>query len=641
MWPSTREGQRPCSLHISLARGDALRLRQAIIPVAALVAILLGLAFRIASDLPGAHRAWMAGLIITGLPVVFRTFRGMLRGQFAADLVATLAIIAAVVLATPLPGLIVVLMQTGGEALERYAEGRASQAVRALEDAAPRLAHRISGGVEEEVKVASIVVGDLVMVRPGEIIPCDGIVTTGQSHLDTATLTGEPLPRVAEVGTALMSGMANLDGPLVFRVTAPASESQYARIVELVRHAQASKAPMQRLADRYAVWFTPFTLAVCAVTWALSGDAQRVLAVLVVATPCPLILAVPVAVIGGINRAARRQVIFRSGAALEELGGVTVAVFDKTGTLTLGRPEMTAIEPAPPFAHSDVLRLAGAVEATSGHRLARSVATAARLAGDELPIPIDVVEVSGRGIEGTVDGRRVLVGAASLLRERHPDLTAKINALEAQHADAMGGVRAYVSIDGELAGVIVYADALRPGIQDLLRDLRGAGIQRTVLLSGDSEANTNAVGTLLAFDEIRGNLLPEDKVTVVAELVAGGNRVVMLGDGTNDAPALSTATVGVALASGESGITAEAADVVILADDPRRLSEGIDVSRRTTHIARQSVMVGLGLSGIAMLFAAAGFIAPTAGALLQEGIDVAVILNALRAAGAGRASAQH
>jgi len=610
--------------------------REAWIPAATLLAILLGLVLQLRDHALLGHQAWMVGLYLTGLPVVFHTLRGMMRGKFAADLVAMLAIITAALLATPLPGLIVVLMQTGGEALERYAEGRASEAVRALEAAAPRLARRITPAGEEEVGVGAIDLGDKLVVRPGELVPCDGFVVSGRSHVDTAALTGEPMPRLAESGTAVMSGMANLEGPLVIRVTAAASESQYARIVELVRHAQQSKAPMQRLADRYAVWFTPLTLAVCGAAWLASGDTSRVLAVLVVATPCPLILAVPVAVIGGINRAARRQVIFRSGGALEELGRTTVAVFDKTGTLTLGRPEVSATWTRAPFTTPEVLRLAGAVEDTSGHLLARPVVSAARALHQELPEASDVVEAAGRGIEGTVEGRRVLVGAASLLRERHPGITSAIDTLEREHRDAGGAVRAFIAVDGALAGVITYADAVRPGIEGLMSDLRKGGMRRTVLLSGDSAANTDAIARQLGVDEARGDLLPEDKVRVVRDLVDAGSRVVMLGDGTNDAPALSTASVGVALASGGGGITAEAADVVILADDPRRLLEAIEFSRCTARIAKQSVLAGLGLSSLAMLAAAAGFIPPTAGALLQEGIDVAVILNALRAAGSGR-----
>lgn len=606
--------------------------RRGLVPALALAGILAGLALQLSGRPDAARLVWMAGLLVTGAPVAFRTLGGVLRGKFNADLVATLAIMTAALLVTPLPGLIVVLMQTGGEALERYAEGRASEAVRALEEAAPRLAHRIIPGGEEEVSATAVGVGDQLIVRPGELIPCDGVVVSGRSHVDTAALTGEPIPRLAESGAALMSGMANLESPLIIRATALAAQSQYARIVELVRHAQQSKAPMQRLADRYATWFTPLTLVVCGVAWGVSGDLQRVLAVLVVATPCPLILAVPVAVIGGINRAARRQVIFRSGVALEELGRTTVAVFDKTGTLTLGRPEVSAVWSHPPFTSDDVLRVAGAVENGSGHLLAGPVVSAARALGGTLPVATDVAEMAGRGIVGTVDGRRVLVGAASLLRERHPALVADLDALEHEHSDAGGAVRAFIAVDSALAGVITYADALRPGVEALLPALRAAGIQRTVLLSGDATANAEAIAGQLGFDEAHGDLLPEDKVGAVRALTANGTRVFMVGDGTNDAPALSTATVGIALASGGGGITAEAADVVILGDDPRRLIDAIEVSRWTSHVARQSVLAGLGLSSLAMLLAAAGYIPATAGALLQEGIDVAVILNALRAA---------
>jgi len=610
--------------------------REAWVPAFTLLAILCGLGLQFRGEVVLGHRLWMASLLLTGLPVIFRTLRGMWHGTFAADVVAMLAIGTAALLSTPLPGLIVVLMQTGGEALERYAGGRASEAVRALEERTPRLAHRLSGTGEEEVTVGSVRAGDELMVRPGELVPCDAVVVSGRSHLDTAALTGEPMPRLAEAGIAVMSGMVNLEGPLVLRVTAAAAASQYARIVELVRHAQQSKAPMQRLADRYAVWFTPLTLVVCGVAWLASGDVMRVLAVLVVATPCPLILAVPVAVIGGINRAARRQVIFRSGRALEELGRTTVAVLDKTGTLTLGRPEVSAIWTRQPFTIPEVLRLAGAVEDTSGHLLARPVVAAALALGPPaLAEATDVVEAAGRGIEGTVENRRVLVGAASLIRERHPGVAPELDDLEREHRDADGAVRAFVAVDGAVAGVITYADAVRPGIAAFMGDLRNTGIRRTVLLSGDSSANTEAISRRLGVDEAYGDLLPEDKVRVVGDLIAAGARVVMLGDGTNDAPALSTASVGVALASGGGGITAEAADVVILADEPRRLVEAIHLSRWTVHIARQSVLAGLGLSLVAMMFAAAGLIPPTAGALLQEAIDVAVILNALRAAGSG------
>jgi heavy metal translocating P-type ATPase len=570
---------------------------------------------------------WLVGLALTGLPVVIGTVRGALARRFAADLVATLAIVAAFLLDHPLPGLIVVLMQTGGEALEAYARGRASDAVRALEAAAPTLAHREEQGGVVDLPADAVRAGDRILVRPGELVPCDGVVVEGRSHADLAQLTGEPVPILADVGVMLLSGSRNLDGPLTLQVLAPARESQYARIVELVRSAQASKAPIQRLADRYAVWFTPITLAVCGLTWLVSRDPARVLAVLVVATPCPLILAAPVAIVGGINRAARRLIIVRHGTALEQLGTVTAAVFDKTGTLTIGRPAVSRVIPVAPFTEHDVLRLAAAVEHGSGHLLARTLVDEARRRGVAIPEARGVVEAPGQGVAGTVSGLDVAVGGRSFVAQR----AAREGASPLMQRTG-SGLRAYVSVGGRAAGVVEYADAVRPSAAGLIARLRQLGLRRMVVLSGDAADNVNAVAAAVGIDDVRADLLPQDKVEVVRGLVAAGERVVMLGDGTNDAPALGVATVGVALASGGGGITAEAADAVILGDDPDRLADAVEISRRTMRIARQSIWVGLGLSAAAMVAAAAGYVPPTVGALLQEAIDVAVILNALRAA---------
>ena len=575
-------------------------------------------------SVPDDHAIWLAGVILVGAPVVWRTVVGALRGHFAADLVASLAIIAAVVLRDPLPGLIVVLMQTGGEALERYAGRRASDAVRALEEAAPRHAHRLDGEREVDIGADEIRPGDLIRVRPGELVPCDGEVTAGRSHVDTSALTGEPLPVVAEAGVLVRSGSINGEGPLTMRADRPASESQYARIVQLVRSAQGSKAPLQRLADRYAIWFTPITLLVCAVAWAVSGDAGRVLAVLVVATPCPLILATPVAVIGGINRAARRLVVLRHGTALEQVGAVDTIVFDKTGTLTLGIPAVREVLPAAGWTAAGLLRLAAAVEASSGHLLARSLVAYAREAGVDVPPADEVREAAGQGATGLVEAHRVHVGAREWVAR---EIGVPI---EAPPEAGAAVLRATVAVDGAVAGSVIFADRLRDGVAEVLAELRTLGVARLLLLSGDEPGNARAVGAELGIDDARGGLLPEQKVAVVRELVAEGGGVAMVGDGTNDAPALAAATVGIAMAGHGGGITAEAADVVILVDDIARLPELLRISRRTMRIARQSIRVGLGLSGAAMLFAAAGLLQPVGGALLQEIIDVAVILNALR-----------
>ena len=572
----------------------------------------------------------MVGLALTGAPVVWQTLRGVFAGRFAADLVAMLAIVAALLLEEPLAGLIVVLMQTGGEALERYAQGRASEAVRELEAAAPYIAHHLVNGEVEDVPAEMISVGDRLLLRPGELLACDAVVLEGRSHVDASRITGEPLPVSAQPGVRLLSGSLNLESPLTVRATAPASESQYARIVELVRTAQGSKSPLQRLADRYAVWFTPLTLAVAAGAYFVSGEAERVLAVLVVATPCPLILATPVAVVGGINRAARRGIIFRHGTALEQLGRVRVAIFDKTGTLTIGRPEVDRVVTVPPFSETEVLRLAAGVEHGSSHLLARTLVQEAAERGIPLPQGTNITEAAGQGVRGHVDGHGVTVGGWSFVVSQHPASQAALQSLLANLPRA--GLRAYVAIDGSGAGLVEYADRLRPGMGGFIPELRRLGVTRIVLLSGDDQANAAAVAAAVGITEAYGDLLPEDKVAYVARLVGQGERVLMVGDGTNDAPALSTATVGIALAQGGGGITAEAADAVILADDPSRVAEAITISRRTLRIARQSIWAGLGLSGAAMVVASLGYIPPIIGAILQEGIDVAVILNALRAA---------
>ena len=613
----TRAGLVALAATVFLAAGGVAWLREAGAPAAG------GLT---------ASRVWYAGLLLTGAPVVWQTVRGMARGHFASDVVAMLAVVTAIVLRQPLAGLVIVLMQSGGEALERYAEGRASAAVRELEAQAPRIAHRI-GEQLEDVPVDAVAVGDELLVRPGELVPCDCVVVEGRSAVDVSRLTGEPVPLAATAGIALLSGSANGEGPLRVRATSLARESQYARIVELVRSAQASKAPLQRLADRYAVWFTPLTLAACAAAWAWSGDPLRVLAVLVVATPCPLILATPIAIIGGINRAARRQIIVRHGGALEQVGATTVAIFDKTGTLTIGHPEVERVASANGYSEHDLLRLAAAVEQGAGHPLARTLVGAAeRELGPRGVHPArasDVVEAPGRGVSGVVEGHRVTVGARSLLEERHPEAAAELRALESRFA-AEPGLRAWVAIDGTAAGVVEYADRVRPEAPGVIRELGALGITRTMVLSGDHPSNVESVARAVGLADARADLLPADKVAVIRGLIAGGDTVLMVGDGTNDAPALSAATVGMAIAAHGGGITAEAADVVLLTDNLSRVPEAIRIGRRTLSVARQSIVVGLGLSAVAMVFASLGFIRPTAGALLQEAIDVAVILNALR-----------
>ncbi|MES3032453.1 MAG: heavy metal translocating P-type ATPase [Gemmatimonadota bacterium] len=603
------------------------------IPIAALLFLIAGGVVWSrggADSLLLADRIWFAGLVLTAALPVWETVRNMARGEFAADVVAILAIVSAAALQQPFAGLVVVLMLTGGAALERYAEGRAGAAVSALEQAAPRQAHiQEADGTIRDVPAESVRVGDHLLVRPGELIPCDGAIVAGRSHVDASAITGEPLAVPVTVGSLVVSGSANIDGPLTMRASAIAGESQYLRIVQLVRNAQGSKAPLQRIADRAAVWFTPVTLLICAITYALTRDSDRVLSVLMVATPCPLILATPIAIIGGINRCARRQVIIRTGGALEALAQVTTAVFDKTGTLTRGQPAVERVQVVDGFDERQVLRLAGAVDFGSGHQLARPLVKHAESVVGALPMASEVREVAGRGIIGQVDALTVRVGSLTWLREELPaQASAALDALDVRG----DGLRAYVAIGDAPAATIEFADSLRDGLPQFFRDLRALGVTRTVMLSGDHTSNVATVAQELGITDARGDLLPEDKVRIVRELQADGARVAMIGDGTNDAPALSTAEVGIALAGHGGGITAEAADVVLLVDEITRVADAVRASRDTMRIARQSIGVGLGLSAVGMLFAAGGFLTPTMGALGQEVIDVAVILNALRAA---------
>ena len=598
-------------------------------PIFAVAGILIGGLEQWVFRMPlFAHGLWTIALIGAGFPVVWRTLVAARRGNYATDLIASLSIITAAIIGQPLAGLVIVLMQTGGESLERYAERRASAAVRELEKAAPRTAHLISttrGLVD--VPVSELDVGDVFLVRPGEMVPCDGTVLSGISEIDASQLTGEAIPVPAHEGTRVMSGSLNAHGVLSIRASARAAESQYSRIVELVREAQASKSPLQRLADRYAVWFTPATLIVCGITFASTGSWTSVLSVLVVATPCPLILATPVAIIGGINRAARQKIIVRHGAAIEMLARATLAVFDKTGTLTVGKPAVKSVRALPGFSESEVLRNAGAVEHGSSHLLARVVAEEAEKRFGALPVSKQHREWPGEGLTGMIEDTEVVVGSLAFVA-RHA--TTPLHAFETPE-DKDAGLRAYVLIDGNPAGVIEYADSLRPELHVLLTRLGKLGLTRTVLLSGDRAANARAVGLAAGIKEVHGELLPSDKATMISRFRARGDIVLMVGDGTNDAPALSAADVGVALAGHGGGVTSEAADVVVLVDDLAKVGEAVAISRRTMHLARQSIIAGLALSGVAMLFAAYGLIPPTQGALLQEAIDVAVIMNALRA----------
>jgi heavy metal translocating P-type ATPase len=588
----------------------------------ALVGLAVGIILHVLHTSPDAgHWAFLVVLVGGGMPLVFKTLRGIARGRLAADIVAALAILAALVFGEYFAGAVVVLMQSGGEALETYAMHRATASLEALLARAPKIAHRLTGERLEDVPVEAVVPGDLLMVRPGDLVPVDGTVTAGTSAVDQSALTGEPIPIRALPGSELMSGSVNMDGALTLRALRKSAESQYQQILRLVDRARAEKPPIVRIADRFAVWFTPVTLVMCGVAYLVTHNPASVLAVLVVATPCPLILAAPVAVIAAISRAAAGGIIVKSGAAIEQVGRARVVVFDKTGTLTLGRPLVQEVSVANGGTPDELLRLAAAVEQLSAHHLGHAVAEAGKRRGLTIPPANDVQETPGLGVSGTVEGRSVDVGSAAYLASR--GIPPSDGAAER--------TAAFVAIDGRYAGFITFADRMRHQVPALMQQLAHLGVDDTVMLTGDREETAEAIAALAGIRTVRANLLPADKVTAVQELKQHRGTVVMVGDGINDAPALAAATVGVAMGEHGPAASAEAADIVLLVDDVSRVGEAIALSQRMRRIILQSVGFGLGVSFALMVVASTGRIPPSIGALLQEALDAAVILNALRA----------
>lgn len=578
-----------------------------------------------------AERFWFAGTLPVLAALLFEIVTSLRRGQLGLDIVAALSMSAALAFGEPLAGNVVALMYAGGQQLESFAEGRARREMTALLGRVSRTAMRYAAGAIEEVEIERLVPGDRILMRRGEVVPADGSVAAGEALLDESALTGEALPVRRPAGEEVLSGSTCAGDAFDLIVARPAAASTYANIVRLVEAAQQSKAPMVRMADRYAIWFLLLTVALAGAAWWLSGDRIRALAVLVVATPCPLILAVPVAIISGMSRAAARGVLIKSGGALEALARVRTAILDKTGTLTFGRATVTDTRSAGDWVPDEVLRLAASLDQASTHVTAEALVTAARERGLVLSQPSDVEEKAGSGIEGTVEGRRVIVGGRGFVRSQ----LAKGDPYRFGDGFPPGTVTVAVAVDGALAGVIALADPVRPDAESVLAAFRAAGVQRIVLASGDREDVVSAVGRLLAVDAAQGELDPPAKVGVVETERAGGP-VMMVGDGVNDAPALAMADVGVAMGARGSAASSEAANVVVLVDHLGRLAEALFVAHRTRRIALQSVVIGLGLSVAAMIVAALGYLPPVQGALTQEAIDIAVILNALRALRPGR-----
>ncbi|MEO8391643.1 MAG: heavy metal translocating P-type ATPase [Chloroflexota bacterium] len=598
-------------------------MRENPVPFFGVIGLLSGALIRFVLARPDiADIIWLIVLVVGGAPTVLKTIQKMLKGNFAADVVAMLAIITAVLMHEYFAGVIIVIMQSGGEALENYSLRRASSTLEQLLARAPRIAHRKENGQITEIEANQVRVDDVLMVRPGDLIPVDGALLSPQADVDESALTGEPLTRSKQTGDGLLSGSVNGGNAFEMRAAKIAADSKYAQIVQLVQAAQQEKPPLQRLADRYAVWFTPVTLIMCGVGWLITGDSTTILAVLVVATPCPLILAVPVAVLGGINRAASASIVVKSGTAIEQIGHVSVMVFDKTGTLTFGTPTIDQVVALNGVSQGELLHIAGSVEQLSAHTLAQAMTSAAQKL-QVLSLPTNFQERSGFGVEGDLDGKHVVLGSSRYLNDK----TGKMVPPTVVSPE----LATYIAIDNQLAGLVTFKDQLRPGVPELMQRLRTLGIQRTVMLTGDNLEHAQAIGQQAGIDQVEANLLPEDKVRLVKALMQQYPVVAMIGDGINDAPALATATIGVAMGAHGTGISAEAADIVLLVDDVTRVADAVEAGQLMLRIAKQSIYAGLGLSFGFMVLASFGWISPPVGALVQEAIDVIVILNALRA----------
>ena len=604
--------------------GDMTCLRWGLL-AATVIALVAGAAAWFADANALADACWAAGTVAAMIPATWWVIAGFRKGRFGVDVLAVISLAGALAVHEYLAGALIGVMLATGQALEAAAEQRATKDLRALLDRVPHTARRRRGDDFEVVGVDKIAVGDVVLVGSGEVLPVDGVVASEYATIDDSALTGESVHVRRDEGEPVRSGSVNAGGGLEIRASATAAESTYAGIVRLAREAAAESAPVIRLADKAAAWFVPLALAVSGLAWLLSGSATRAVAVLVVATPCPLLLAAPVAIVSGLSRASRIGVLVRGGGALETLGRATTLVLDKTGTLTSGRPRGTDVVTAPGWTVDEILGLAASADQLSPHVLAAAIVEEARLRGLPLVMPTLTEEEAGTGVSALVDGRRVHVGNLGLDGEV-ADWTASV----LSRASLDGAVIAWVRVDGDLAGAILLADPLRADAPRTLRRLRAAGMTRVVMLTGDRPAPAQQIGTVLGLDEVAAQQSPADKV---ARVRAERERAVtaMVGDGVNDAPALAAANVGIAMGARGSTASSEAADIVLTTDRLDRLADAMLIARRSRRIALQSAVVGMALSLVAMGFAAVGLLPPAAGALLQEGIDLAVILNALRA----------
>ena len=563
--------------------------------------------------------------LINVIPLVWGMIQDLRMGTYGVDILAATAIISSVLFREYWAGMVIVFMLTGGEALEDYAETRAKAELSALLERAPTKAHIFRGRKVVDVPVNEVVVGDKILIKPGEVVPVDGTIVEGTANMDESSLTGESLPAAKTVGQDVLSGSISTDGAITVKALHSAEDSQYSQIIKLVKSAQASKAPFVRMADRYSIPFTLLAFTIALGAWALSHESIRFLQVLVVATPCPLILGAPIALISGMSRAAKHGIIIKTGSALEQLATIKTIGFDKTGTLTKGRPVVQEITTFGKHTKASVLGLAAALEQSSGHILAKAIIHKAENEGTKIAKAKQVTEVPGKGLEAHVKGHNVLVGRLSLMKEKNVQTPTSFKASQ------VDGTSALVAIDGELAGIISFVDEIRPETKKTLSKLKQLGIKHMLMVTGDNKATANKIAKQLGIDQVEAEALPADKLRAVEAVP--NKPVGFVGDGVNDAPVLTASDVGIALGARGSTAASESADVVIMVDNIEQVATGVQIAKRTFFIAKQSILTGIFLSVILMFIFATGKFKPVYGAAIQEVVDVVVILNALRAHG--------
>jgi heavy metal translocating P-type ATPase len=610
---------------VNMPSGFFVRTLLVVLPT---LGLALGFAMPLLGQAARQDRVWAGFTIPVLIVLLYDIVSNLRRGEIGLDIIAALSMSAALFVGEELAAVVVALMYSGGQFLEAFAERHARREMTTRLARVPRTAVRHREGGLEEVALEVIVPGDRLLIRQGDVVPADGVVASGLAVLDQSALTGEPIPVQQQAGDEVMSGSTNAGEAFDLVASHRPDESTYAGIVRLVEGAQRSKAPMARLADRFAMVFLAISVLIAGIAWFLTGDPVRAVAVLVIATPCPLILAVPVAIVSGLSRAAGQGILIKGGKAIEALAHVYSLVLDKTGTLTDGRAKVVSVNVTADADPDDILRIAASLDQASKHIIAQTIVAEARTRQLTLAMPSDVVETPGEGVEGVVEGRHVAVGGIQFVTSKLPAGTES----SFQKSKVAGAVVVAIAIDGRLAGEVRLADKLRAGTRSLLQRLRKLGVQRIVLATGDRREVAEAITAGLAIDAVRSGLTPDQKVLVVLS-ERKNESVMMIGDGVNDAPALAAADVGVAMGARGTAASAEAADVVILVDHLDRIVPAIEIARRSRFIALESVFVGMGLSLIGMVAAALGYLTPVQGALIREAIDVLVILNALRALG--------